>query len=276
MGSAPIIDLHSHSRASDGEHAPSEVAARAHAAGLAVWALCDHDSVAGLPEAAEAAGRLGMRLVPGIELSAFLEQREVHVLGHFLDARSEAIRSFENLLAEKRRVRMGEIIHKLAALGIALLPEDIEKYAGGKILGRPHVARALVEHGHVSSVKEAFDRWLGEGKPAHVGRYRLEVKDAISLVREAGGTATLAHPGLSRMERGDLQRMRAWGLAGVEVCHPEQNPSVQEKFRRLAAELDLVPTAGSDYHGEAVAPGRQLGDCTMAVEELAALEARRG
>ena len=276
MGPAQIIDLHSHSRASDGEHAPSEVAARAHAAGLSVWALCDHDSVAGLPEARDAAERLGMRLVPGIELSAFLEQREVHVLGHFFDPSSRAIRAFEELLAEKRRVRMGEIIHKLAALGIALLPEDIEKYAGGKILGRPHVARALVEHGHVSSVKEAFDRWLGEGKPAHVGRYRLEARDAIALVRDAGGTATLAHPGLSRMERGDLSRLRSWGLSGVEVSHPEQNPSVRDKFRRLAAELDLVPTAGSDYHGEAVAPGRHLGDCSMAPDELAALEARRG
>jgi predicted metal-dependent phosphoesterase TrpH len=276
MTPAPIIDLHSHSRASDGQHAPAEVAARAAAAGLGVWALCDHDSVAGLPEAAEAAGRLGVRLVPGIELSAFLDQREVHVLGHFFDPESEAIRAFEELLAEKRRVRMGEIIHKLAALGIALHPDDIEKYAGGKILGRPHVARALVEHGHVSSVKEAFDLWLGEGKPAHVGRYRLEARDAIALVRDAGGAATLAHPGLSKMERGDLARLRAWGLSGVEVSHPEQNPSMRDKYRRLAAELDLVPTAGSDYHGEAVAPGRHLGDCTMAEEELAALEARRG
>jgi hypothetical protein len=275
MVAAPIIDLHSHSTASDGVFPPGEVAAQAAAARIGVWALTDHDSVAGIPEAAEAAARHGLRLVPGIELSTFIERREIHVLGHFLDPESRPLREFEDLLAEKRRVRMGEIIEKLAALGVDVLPDDIEKYAGGKILGRPHVARALVERGHVSSVKEAFDRWLGEGKPAYVQRYRLEAQEAISLVRGAGGVATVAHPGLSRVERGDLQRMKAWGLGGVEVNHPEQNPSVREKYRRLCQELDLAPTAGSDYHGEAVAPSRHFGDCTMTAAELAALESRR-
>jgi predicted metal-dependent phosphoesterase TrpH len=275
MATHGLIDLHSHSTASDGVFPPAEVAAQAAAAGLGVWALSDHDSVAGLREAGEAAARHGIRLVPGIELSTFIDRREIHVLGHFLDPESRAIRDFEDLLAEKRRVRMGEIIEKLAGLGVGVLPEDIEKYSGGKMLGRPHVARALVEHGHVSSVKEAFDRWLGEGKPAYVQRYRLEAPDAIALVRGAGGVATVAHPGLSRVERGDLQRMRAWGLGGVEVNHPDQGPSVREKYRRLAAELDLVPTAGSDYHGDAVAPNRHFGDCTMTAESLAALEARR-
>lgn len=275
MATGRVIDLHSHSTASDGVFPPAQVADLAAAAGLAVWALTDHDSVAGIPEAAGAAGRHGLRLVPGIELSTFIDRREIHVLGHFLDPGSRAIREFEDLLAEKRRVRMGEIIEKLAAVGVAVLPEDIEKYAGGKILGRPHVARALVEHGHASSVKEAFDRWLGDGKPAFVPRFRLEAKDAIALIRGAGGVATVAHPGLSRVERGDLQRMAEWGLGGVEVSHPEQNPSVRDKYRKLCGELDLVPTAGSDFHGEAVAPGRRFGDCSMSEAELAALEARR-
>lgn len=275
MAAAGTIDLHSHSTASDGVFPPEEVAAQAAAAGLSVWALTDHDSVSGLAAASGAAARLGLRLVPGIELSTFLERREIHLLGHFLDPESRAIREFAVLLAEKRRVRMGEIVEKLASVGVAILPEEIEKYAGGKILGRPHVARALVEHGHASSVKEAFDRWLGDGKPAFVPRFRLEARDAIALVRGAGGVATVAHPGLSRVERGDLERLGEWGLGGVEVSHPEQNPSVREKYRRICVELDLVPTAGSDYHGEAVAPGRRFGDCSMAEAELAALEARR-
>jgi 3',5'-nucleoside bisphosphate phosphatase len=240
-----------------------------------VWALSDHDTVAGLAEAAEAARGHGIRLVPGIELSTFLDRREIHVLGHFIDPAGAAIRDFQALLEEKRRVRMGEIVQKLAELGVAVLPEDIEKHTGGKLLGRPHVARALLDRGYVSSVKEAFDLWLGEGKPAYVGRYRLEARDAVALVRGAGGVATIAHPGMSRMERGDLERLRGFGLSGVEVDHPEQNPSVREKYRRLAAELDLVPTAGTDYHGEVVAPGRRFGACTMSPAELAALEARR-
>jgi hypothetical protein len=270
-----MIDLHSHSRASDGEHPPAEVASLAAAAGVRVWALSDHDSMGGAAEAAAAAARHGLRFVPGIELSCFLERREVHLLGHFVDPDGPALRGFEDLLAEHRRVRMGEIVTRLAAVGVAVLPEEIERYSGGRILGRPHVARALVDRGYVSTVKEAFDLWLGDGKPAFVPRFRLEARDAVALVRGAGGVATVAHPGLSQVERGDLERLRAWGLGGVEVDHPDQNPSVRDKYRRLAAELDLVPTAGTDYHGPQVAPGRHFGSVSMAAADLARLEARR-
>ncbi len=271
-----FIDLHSHSTASDGQYPAAEVAERAAAAGAAVWALTDHDSIAGVEAAQEAAAARGVRFVPGIELSVHLERREVHVLGHFVDPRSDALHRFEDLLAEKRRVRMGEIIHKLAALGVALTPDEIERFSGGKTLGRPHVARAMVEKGVVSNVREAFDRFLGEGRPAYVGRYRLAVKEAINLVRGAGGAATIAHPGVSGIERGDLMRMKDWGLAGIETHHPDHNPSVREKYLRLARELDLVPTAGSDFHGEAVNPGRRLCEESMAAEEFAKLEERRG
>ena len=273
---AGFIDLHSHSTASDGQYPAADVADQAAAAGLSVWALTDHDSVAALGDAAAAAAERGIRFVPGIELSVQLDRREIHVLGHFVDPHSDALRRFEDLLAENRRARMGEIIHKLASVGVALTPEEIERFSGGKTLGRPHVARAMVDRGVVSSVKEAFDRYLGEGKPAYVGRFRLTAQDAIALVRGAGGAATLAHPGVSRMERGDVERLKGWGLAGIEAYHPDHNPSVREKYRRIAAEFDLVPTAGSDYHGEAVAPGRKLGAETMTEAELWALEARRG
>jgi predicted metal-dependent phosphoesterase TrpH len=203
------------------------------------------------------------------------DRREIHILGHFVDPASDTLRRFEDLLAEKRRVRMGEMIGKLARLGVALLPEEIEKFSGGKTLGRPHVARAILEKGIVGSVKEAFDRFLGEGRPAYVGRYRLGADEAIALIAGAGGVATLAHPGVSRIERGDLERLHGWGLVGVETYHPDHNPSVRDKYQRLARELDLVATSGSDFHGEAVAPDRKLGDVTMPEEELARLERRR-
>jgi 3',5'-nucleoside bisphosphate phosphatase len=275
-GRLRFIDLHSHSLASDGQYPAEEVALRAAEAGVAVWALTDHDSVAALPAARAAAEERGIRFIPGIELSAHLDRREIHLLGHFVDPQSEALLRFEDLLAEKRRVRMGEMIHKLAAVGVALAPEEIEKFSGGKTLGRPHVARAMVDRGVVSSVKEAFDRYLGEGRPAYVGRYRLSAEDAIALVRGAGGSASLAHPGVNRIERGDLDRLAAWGLAGVEAYHPDHVPSQKEKYLKIAADLDLVPTAGSDFHGEAVAPDRKLGMVTMSEAELARLEARRG
>jgi 3',5'-nucleoside bisphosphate phosphatase len=273
---AAIIDLHSHSTASDGQYPAEQVAERAAAAGVRIWALTDHDSVAALEDGRTAAEARGIRFIGGIELSVHLDRREVHVLGHFVDESSTTLRGFEDLLAEKRRVRMGEIVEKLASVGVALSPEEIEKFSGGKTLGRPHVARAMVERGVVSSVKEAFDRYLGEGRPAYVGRYRLSAQEAIGLVRGAGGAATLAHPGVNRIEAGDLERLRGWGLAGVEAYHPDHVPSQRQKYLDIARALDLVPTAGSDFHGEEVAPGRKLGMVTMPEQELARLEERRG
>ncbi len=280
MGSATTtlgskIDLHSHSRASDGEFPPDEVAVRAHAAGLAVWSLCDHDTVAGLEDARDAAERHGMRFVPGIELSAFLRGHEIHLLGHFVDPEHPALERFEDFLAVHRRGRIGKIVERLATLGVHLRLADIERWSGGKTLGRPHVARAILETGVVASVKEAFDRFLGDGKPAYVGRFRLEAGDAVELVRGAGGTTTVAHPGVSRIGRRELERLRAVGVVGVEVNHVEHDPGMRARLLRMATKLDLVPTAGSDYHGETVAPDRHLGDVTMTEEDLARLEARR-
>src|SRR5512146_790970 len=269
----PRIDLHTHSRASDGEYPAAEVAERARAARIGVWALCDHDTVAGLGEARQAAERAGIRLVPGIELSVFLDAKEIHVLGHFIDPAHPAMQQFEDFLAARRRVRMEQIIEKLATLGIRVRAEDIEKWSGGKTIGRPHVARALVEAGAATSIREAFDRYLGEGRPAYVQRYRLEVDDAVRLVRSAGGTATAAHPGVSKLDRYDLVRLRKAGVDGLEVHHVDHVPSLREKFLRIAEELELVPTAGSDYHGVTVSPDRKLGDVTMAAEDLARLEA---
>jgi len=269
------IDLHSHSRASDGQYSAPEVAERAAAAGLRVWALCDHDTVAGLPAAATAAARLGIRLVPGIELSAFLDRKEIHLLGHFVDPAHPTLKRFEDVLADQRRERMHRIVRELATLGVRVQVADIEKWGDGKTIGRPHVARAIVETGVVATVKEAFDRFLGEGQPAYVPRFRLEADEAVRLVRGAGGAATVAHPGVSRLERHELERLAAAGVVGIEVHHPDQNPSVREKYLRLAEAFDLIATAGSDFHGEAVAPGRHLGDVSMDPELFERLEQRR-
>ncbi len=271
----PRIDLHTHSLASDGEFTAAEVAVRARAAGIGVWGLCDHDTVAGLADAGTAAERAGIRLVPGIELSAFLDSKEIHLLGHFIDPAHESMTSFEDLLAVRRRVRMQQIVEKLAALGVRIRVEDIEKWSGGKTIGRPHVARAIVEAGAATSIKEAFDRYLGEGRAAYVQRYRLEAEEAVRLVRGAGGTVTVAHPGVSKLERHHLVRLRAAGVDGLEVHHVDHVPSQREKYLRIAEELELVPTAGSDYHGVTISPDRKLGDVTMPRDDLARLEARR-
>jgi predicted metal-dependent phosphoesterase TrpH len=269
------IDLHSHSLASDGQYPASKVAELAAGAGIEVWSLSDHDTLAGLEEGRSAATRLGMRFVPGIELSAFLERREIHLLGHFVDPSHPTLRRFEDLLADRRRARMLEIAEKLGRLGIPIQMSDIERFSGGKTLGRPHVARAIVATGVVATVKEAFDRFIGEGQPAYVQRYRLEASDAVALVRGAGGTTTIAHPGVNKLERGEAAQLASAGVVGIEVFHPDHNPSVREKYLRIAEEYDLVPTAGSDFHGEVIAPNRCLGSVTMPASNLARLEARR-
>jgi len=275
MGGPGAIDLHSHSLASDGQYPPAEVAALAAEAGLSAWALCDHDTVAGLLPAAESAARLGLRFIPGIELSAFLERREIHLLGHFVDPVHPTLTAFEDFLADHRRERMRAIVQRLAALGVQVTEAAIERHSGGKTLGRPHVARAIVESGAVATVREAFDRYLGEGQPAYVARYRLEAADAVALVRGAGGTVTIAHPGVSKLEVAEVARLAAVGVSGIEAHHPDHNPSVREKYLRAAALHGLVATAGSDYHGPEVSPDRRLGMVTMDEAALAALEARR-
>ncbi len=269
------IDLHSHSVASDGELEPAEVAARAQAAGIAIWALSDHDTVAGLAAAADAAKRHGIRLVPGIELSAFLGAQEIHVLGHFVDPAHPALRRFEDELADHRRQRMERIVERLAALHVNVRVADVERWSGGKTIGRPHVARAIVEAGYVATIKEAFDRFLGDGKAAYVPRVRLEGGDAVALVRGAGGTATIAHPGVSRIDARSMEKLRGAGVDGVEVHHADHDPGTRERFLRMAEALGMVPTAGSDFHGEHVSPDRHLGAVTMREEDLARLEAMR-
>jgi predicted metal-dependent phosphoesterase TrpH len=279
-----IIDLHTHSTASDGQYSPVEVARRAAAAGTQAWALTDHDTVAGLEAAAGAARALGMRFVPGIELSALLDERvenhpetgrEIHVLGHFVDPVHPELQRFEDLLAEHRRTRVQKIVRLLAGEHVHVTEEAIVACSGGKTIGRPHVARAMLAAGAVGSVKEAFDRYLGEGKPAYVGRYRLLAEDAVKMVRKAGGVATLAHPGVSKVNPGELARLRAMGFDGVEAHHPDHPPEQAARYREAADRAGLVSTSGTDYHGEVVAPGRFLGTSSMALADLDRLEARR-
>jgi hypothetical protein len=275
MDGPGAADLHCHSTASDGQYSPEEVARLALQAGLSAWALCDHDTVAGLAPAAAAAARLGLRLVPGIELSAFLGAREIHLLGHFVDPAHPSLVAFEDFLAEHRRRRLALMVERLAAVGVPVTAGDVVRLSGGKTIGRPHVARAIVATGAVATVRQAFDRYLGEGMPAYVPRFRLEVAEAVRLVRGAGGTVTVAHPGVSRLGEAEVARLAAAGVAGLEAVHPDHAPAVREGFLRLAAAHGLVATAGSDYHGPDVSPDRRLGMVTMDAPALAALEARR-
>jgi predicted metal-dependent phosphoesterase TrpH len=236
-----------HSTASDGALPPSEVVAAAARAGLAAVALTDHDTIEGIAEARAEGARQGVRVIPGVELSAVSDDGEVHLLGLHL-SRMEVLERRLGSFREARRERAARMVERLNALGIPVTLEAVLAQAGTGAIGRPHVARALVAGGWARDLREAFDRWLGNGRPANVEKHRLSLSEAIALVHDAGGLAVLAHPGADAT-RARLEELRAIGLDGVEVRHPGHTAEDIARIGALADHLGLVPSGGSDWHG---------------------------
>jgi len=270
-----MIDLHSHTTASDGQHAPEAHVALAARAGIRVLAVTDHDTVDGLSRAATACESLGVRLVAGIEISIIHNRRELHVLGHFIDPSGAELIAHARSLTQERLGRMEEMIRRLSGIGVTISIEQVRAIANDAPMARPHLARALVEAGVCGSLKESFDRFLGDGRVAHVARSEVTGAQAIALIHRAGGTATLAHPGSSRVNRLEVEALAGDGLDGLEVEHMDHPPSQRDALREWAKTLGLTPTAGSDFHGAAVTPNRRFGSVSMSADELARLEARR-
>lgn len=259
------IDLHAHSTASDGTATPTQFAETAAAAGLDVVALTDHDTVAGVPEAMAAASALGVRVVPGVELSVMDGREEVHLLGLHLanvDAIADALDRFRN----GRTARAHAIVAALNAAGLAVTIDAVLAEAAGGAVGRPHVARALIAGGFVSDTREAFDKWLGAGRPAYVEKPRLEVSEGVNLIHQAGGLAVWAHPG-DDGRRARFERMVAAGIDGAEVRHPGHNAEDVSRINALVEFYHLVPSGGSDWHGAGAGP-RMLGAVQIPSEWL--------
>jgi 3',5'-nucleoside bisphosphate phosphatase len=257
-------DLHSHSTASDGTCPPAEVMRRARAAGLDVIALTDHDTVAG-HDAARAALPPGLTLVPGMELSCRMDGHSVHLLSYLFDPADPELAAETARIRESRVRRAQEMVERLAELGAPVTWEQVSALAGGGVVGRPHIARALAEAGVIDSPDQAFGPdWIGPGGRAYVSRYALDPDRAIALVRAAGGVTVLAHP-----------RARGWlmpddviagladaGLSGIEVWHPDQDHDQRVQLQALAARLGLLASGGSDDHGELT--GYRIGSDTIA------------
>ncbi|MGH8868407.1 MAG: PHP domain-containing protein [Actinomycetes bacterium] len=265
------IDLHSHSTASDGTEPPAEVVRRAAEAGLDVLALTDHDTTAGLEEAA-ASLPPGLTLVPGIEISCAYEGISLHLLAYLADGRDAALAgALERLRAD--RLRRGEaMVERCVALGAPLSWERVRALAGDGAVGRPHVARALAEAGVVASTADAFTPdWIGDGGRAYVPKEALDTEEAIGLVREAGGVSVFAHPlAESRgpvVDDTAIRTFAAVGLLGLEVDHPDHTAAHRAHLRRLADELGLLVTGSSDDHGSMT--GHRLGTETTSPESYA-------
>ena len=270
------IDLHAHSDASDGTDAPALVMRRAREAGLDVVALTDHDTVAG-HAAAAAALPAGLTLVPGAELSCVWEGISLHLLAYLFDPEDPELAAELVLLKDDRARRAREMVARLRALGAEVTDERVAELAAGGAVGRPHVARAMVEVGVVASVADAFtDEWIGSAGRAYVDKYALDPCRAVSLVNAAGGVAVFAHPGAAKRGRvlpdAAVEALAAAGLAGLEVDHPDHDAATRARLRETAGALGLFVTGSSDDHGSIT--GNRLGVETTDPEVLAAIRER--
>lgn len=254
-------DFHLHSTSSDGMQSPTWVMETAATNGVQVLALTDHDSTEGLPEAEEAANRLGLELIPGIEISVRHGEIDVHLLGLAFEVTTDPLQKF---LASQREGRLGRadrMVRKLAENGVQLSLERVFAIAGDATVGRPHVARALMEAGYVETVAEAFDVWLGNDRPAYVSRERLSPKEAIDLIHAAGGVVVAAHPPFMgpNFEKivGELALL---GMDGLETYYKHYETDLVARLRSVAKKNGLAMSGGSDYHGLGNMYDREIGD----------------
>jgi 3',5'-nucleoside bisphosphate phosphatase len=273
------IDLHTHSTASDGIYSPTELLHRAKDIGLRVVALTDHDSTDGLLEAAQVASKLDIELIPGIEINTDVAGGEVHVLGYFPEYERPAFQAVLKVLRDARERRGQRMVELLNEQGIAVSWERVREIAQGSV-GRPHVAKALLEAGYVKTIGEAFDTYIGKGCYAYVPRYRLTPVDAVRLIVSANGLPVIAHP----IELPGLAELRSWlpelceaGMAGLETYYGPYTTAEEQALRALADEFHLIPTGGTDFHGPGIHP-TPLGGRPVppeAVERLKAEAAKR-
>ncbi|MDR2391451.1 MAG: PHP domain-containing protein, partial [Planctomycetota bacterium] len=254
----PTVDLHVHSRYSDGTLAPAELAKIAARRNILALAITDHDSLAGVEEKRAACLAQGIECVIGTELSCELEGKETHILSLFADPDSPQAGRLE-AFSRFREKRMRLMLERLAGLGIRLNISDLQVGATG-VYGRPHLARALVERGIVGSVGEAFARYLYDGGPVHVEKLRLSAAEGIGLAKELGGVAVLAHPGVSNLVE-DLEKLVDLGLEGVEAYHPKHGNGLIAGLLDYCRDRKLLVSGGSDYHGPA--DGTRIGDARV-------------
>ncbi|MBO7762206.1 MAG: PHP domain-containing protein [Clostridia bacterium] len=269
-----MIDLHTHSFCSDGSMTPRELVAHAKESGIAAIALSDHDGVAGVREAMQEGERLGVEVIPAIEFSV-TSDTETHILGYFIDPESPAMDDAMVKIFEAREYRARVTLEKLNELGFPITVEEVKKVAGGALLCRAHYARVLMDKGLVPSVKEAFDKYLANGRPAYCGKQAISAEEAIALIHAAGGIAFVAHLHLIRLSDEELfaflTRLKAAGLDGIEGYYTEYTPEMQKKYQEMAKKLDLQISGGTDFHAAMkphIAIGRGTGELKIPYEVL--------
>lgn len=260
------VDLHLHTTASDGTFTPARLVKRAVKKRVRIIAVTDHDTTAGLPEATEEARRFNVGVIPGIEINTDMGEAEAHILGYFIDTEHPGLVETLQRIRRGREQRVGAMCALLAEHGLEISEEDVRRHARGESVGRPHVAQALLARRLVAHMGEAFERWLGRGRPAYVPRTSLTPFQAIEAIREAGGVAVLAHPNLAgEAILDDLVRA---GLQGLEALHPTHTADRTAHLARLAESRGLGVTGGSDFHGPQVNRQVDVGDVRFSLADL--------
>ena len=269
-----MIDLHLHTTASDGRLAPDALVARAAGLGLTTISVTDHDTTAGLTEAADAATRHSVRLVPGIEITAVEDGRDVHMLGYFIDTADPVLAGFLSAQRDVRVDRLRRIAGRLSELG---LPVDVDAAIdaatqAGRTVGRPLIADAMIACGYVASRRDAFDRWLAGGRPAFLARDGASPQQVIDVVHGARGRISLAHPGRTGLADARLRRLVDAGLDAIEVYHSDHDAAAVTRYASLADDLGVLRTGGSDFHGDPNSPV-MVGSSSLPTEHWARLRA---
>jgi len=270
-----VIDLHTHTTASDGRCTPAELVTRASAAGVTVLSVTDHDTVAACEAVAAACAGAGIEFVPGIEITAVRSEADVHVLGYFLDPRSASLRAFLSEQRHQRVDRIRRIVARLAGHGLHLDADALLRPAlddPSRSVGRPWVARAMVAAGYVASTDVAFSAWLSRGRPGFVPREGAGPEDVIARIHDAGGIASMAHPGL--LKRDDwIPPLAEAGLDAIEAYHTDHGPDDTARYLALAAQLTLAVSGGSDYHADESHGAPRPGMTSLPREEFERLRA---
>ncbi|MDZ7288873.1 MAG: PHP domain-containing protein [candidate division KSB1 bacterium] len=267
-----MVDLHTHTNHSDGLLPPEKLVQLAAEAGLRAIAITDHDEVGGLEVAVAAGQQHGVEVIAGVELSVTHRGYDIHILGYLIDFCQPDLLEFLNYFRAERLRRVQRILEKLEELGYPVPFDTVMRNAGAGSIGRPHIADAMVESGHVLSYQEAFNRFIADGKPAFVPKVRISAAQAIAIIHQANGLACLAHPGQNLTEEIVLEVIKA-GVDAIEVVHPKHGYYQRELFRQYAKDFGLLETGGSDFHG-----GRKgeekLGDYVIDYEKVERMKER--
>ncbi|MFC5453130.1 PHP domain-containing protein [Paenibacillus aestuarii] len=274
-------DLHTHTTASDGTQKPADNVRMAYAAGLGAIAITDHDTVSGVDEALAEGRKLGIEVVPGVEISTVARGQDIHVLGYYINVHDKQLLERLESLRETRDLRNAMMLERLQQLGLSITMDEVLQAVEhvktkGDTVGRPHIAAVLLAKGYVASISEAFERYLGKGAAAYVNPPRIEPETAIAWIHEAGGSAVLAHPGIY----GDdelVELITQQGLDGIEVYHSDHTPEDEARYLQLAEQKGLLITAGSDFHGErgGVVFHAPIGARRVSIEVLHNLQQKR-